>query len=261
MKKFLRTFTFVIFAIGAQAQTTATDFTANDCTGASHNLFSELNSGKVVLLAWVMPCAQCTAACQMAWNIASSYSLSNPGQVVFYIADDFGTTSCVTLNNWTTTYSLTETAKFTNSVISMSNYGSNGMPKLVVLAGASTHSVYYNQNSIAINQNAVQAAVSLALNDVVATKINENSAGSFALKLSPNPASTVLRLNCESKNSADLSVEIYNSLGQSIRSMSASTELGKNESSIDVSELSNGLYFIKASDGKSTDIIKIIITH
>jgi len=57
MKKQILTFTFLILnTFGLIAQTNATDFTANDCDGVSHHLFSELDNGKVVVIAWVMPC-------------------------------------------------------------------------------------------------------------------------------------------------------------------------------------------------------------
>ena len=36
------------------SQNNATDFTALDCDGVSHHLFSELDSGKVIVIAWVI---------------------------------------------------------------------------------------------------------------------------------------------------------------------------------------------------------------
>lgn len=45
----------ILFAIATFSQTTATDFTAEDCDGNVVSLFSELDEGKVVVIAWVMP--------------------------------------------------------------------------------------------------------------------------------------------------------------------------------------------------------------
>ena len=54
MKGTLLILTTILASFGAFSQT-ATDFTCNDCAGSSHNLFSELDGGKVVVLVWVMP--------------------------------------------------------------------------------------------------------------------------------------------------------------------------------------------------------------
>ncbi len=261
MKKLLLILSVTMLSIGVKAQTTATDFTANDCNSVSHNLFNELNSGKVVILAWVMPCGSCVSACQMAWNIANSYSVSNPGQVVFYIADDFGTTSCMTLNNWITTNTITPTALFTNSVISMSDYGASGMPKVVVLAGASTHSVYYNQNNASITSPAIQNAVTNALNDAGATGIKEVVSKNFGTKIQPNPVTNELNLLFNSKENSTMQIDIYNAIGQKVKSVEVTTSNGINETTINVESLSNGNYFAKISNGKNEDVIKFIINH
>ena len=59
MKKTLLTAISGLFTILGFAQTTATDFTANDCGGTSHTLFTELNAGNVIVITWVMPCSSC----------------------------------------------------------------------------------------------------------------------------------------------------------------------------------------------------------
>lgn len=56
MKKLLLAFSQLLLSgFMAFGQTTATDFTVNDCGGTSHNLFTELDAGKVIVLCWPMP--------------------------------------------------------------------------------------------------------------------------------------------------------------------------------------------------------------
>ena len=50
MKKFIFTIAAVCSLIASQAQT-APDFTATDCNGTSHNLYTELAAGTVIVLA------------------------------------------------------------------------------------------------------------------------------------------------------------------------------------------------------------------
>lgn len=45
----------ILFSVLTFSQTTATDFTVNDCNDVTTNLFTQLDEGKVVVIAWVMP--------------------------------------------------------------------------------------------------------------------------------------------------------------------------------------------------------------
>ena len=45
----------ILFAVAIFSQEYATDFTVEDCDGVTHNLFSILDEGKVVVMVWVMP--------------------------------------------------------------------------------------------------------------------------------------------------------------------------------------------------------------
>lgn len=50
----------VAFSTIIMAQEKATNFTCNDCSGVPHDLFNTLDSGKIVVMVWVMPCGACT---------------------------------------------------------------------------------------------------------------------------------------------------------------------------------------------------------
>lgn len=55
MKKSLLLCVSILFSVLLFSQTTATNFTVDDCNGVTHDLFTELDEGKVVIIAWVMP--------------------------------------------------------------------------------------------------------------------------------------------------------------------------------------------------------------
>src|SRR5688572_1006830 len=99
MKKLLFLLLIAISWLPVSAQV-ATNFTCNDCSGNLHNLFSELDAGKVIVLDWVMPCGGCTAPSQTAHNIVQGFQSTNPNQVLFYMVDDYANTSCSSLNGW-----------------------------------------------------------------------------------------------------------------------------------------------------------------
>ena len=157
-------------------QATATDFTQNDCNGLSHNLFSELNANKVVVIAWVMPCEFCVDGTMAAWNAAQSFAVSNPGKVLFYLVDDFGDNTCADLSNWTVTNNVAggSPISFNNigKPINMNDYGSGGMPKVVVVGGSS-HYVYFNENfSATDNEVAITSAIAQGLTGAAPTSLS-----------------------------------------------------------------------------------------
>jgi hypothetical protein len=82
--------------------------------------------------------------------------------------------------------------------------------------------------------------------------INENSFKNKII-LYPNPAKDKLNLKWNGLN--DISVTIYNSIGQELSTIL----LPKQNEIIDITGLQDGLYFLKIIDGNKTEINKIIV--
>ncbi len=257
MKKLLLITCTVLGSIYATAQTTAPNFNINDCASTNHDLYSELNSGKVVVIAFVMPCGSCIGPALSAYNEVLNYATSNPGRVVFYLSDDLGTTSCTTLTNWANTNGMTGIPVFSNTALKESDYGSGGMPKIVVVAG-STHEVIFTQNgglNVANFDNAIDQGL--------VAGIFESSKADFKLLLFPNPSTlnkTTISYNLTT--AADVTVEVYNTLGAKVKSLSLEKQAaGKHEEMIDFSALENGIYFCKLNAGESSQVLKFTVSH
>ena len=131
-----------MFVVTFSVAQTATDFTVDDCNGTSNNLYSELDAGNVIVLCWVMPCGPCATGAGYAQDAAQSFASSHPGIVKFYLVDDFANSDCSYLNGWAGSYQLYPESSFSNSIISMNDYGGPGMPKVVVIGP--DKQVYYN---------------------------------------------------------------------------------------------------------------------
>jgi hypothetical protein len=258
MRRILLFISAVLIVLSSVSQTPA-NFNCNDCSGNNHDLFAELNSGKVVVITWVMPCTNCTAKAVTAHNAVQSFSTSNPGQIVYYIADDYADTPCSSLQLWSDTSVALNIKTFSNASVSMSPYGTAGMPKTIVLGGTTTHSVYFNQNGGAANNlTGIQTAISQATMDILAG-IKENSMSNYQTKLSPNPAQNEISLSFELKQTEQISIEIYNLIGAKLKQIENSPIIGKNEIKINTESLSNGTYFLKINNGKTSDTVKFII--
>lgn len=255
MKKIIL-FALIAISLSGFSQT-ATNFNLNDCSGTNHNLFAELDAGKVVVIAWPMPCGSCIAPCVSAYTEVQNYTSTYPGRVLYYLVDDYGNTTCTTLTNWGNTNGITGVPVFSNAAISMSDYGTNGMPKIVVLGGP-THDVLFNQNNglnVTNFNNAIMAGLT--------TGISANVKGDFKLNLFPNPSSTnKTTVSYSLTQSSEVNFEIYNTLGAKVKSVSFEKQaLGKHEAILDFETLPNGVYFIKLNAGDSSQLLKFTINH
>jgi hypothetical protein len=260
MKKILLTGSLLLLSgIMAMAQTiTATDFTVNDCSGTSHHLYAELDAGKVIVVAFVMPCGMCSSPSLSAYNTVQSYATSNPGRVVFYLADDVGNTSCNSLNNWASNSGMGNATKFSSSSVNMGDYGNPGMPKIIVLGGPD-HTVYYNQND-GVNTTDLKAAIVQGINATAG--ITENAIVKSKTTIFPNPVTANALVSYSLTKSNDVNLDIYNLLGEKIKAITVEKQTtGKHDVEINVESFESGVYFIKLNTGEASETIRFTVAH
>lgn len=239
------------------SQNNATDFTALDCDGVSHHLFSELDSGKVIVIAWVMPCGPCGSIALDAYTASLAYANSNPGRVEFYLVDDFANTDCASLFAWADNFGMGNCTRFSTPSIDMGDYGQIGMPKIVVLGG-SGHYVYFNENSSSQNIN---YAIDLALTGAAVTTSINNKEEIISFHCYPNPANGVFKINYSFKNKIDWEIELYNSIGEKILGEQLIPESLHGECSINTRNLPNGAYLVRLTDGDIQSSQILIISN
>ena len=254
-------FTILMFLtyFGAWAQT-ATDFTANDCSGNSYNLFTELNSGKVIVLCWVMPCSSCAGPALTSNNVVQSYQSTNPNTVFLYMCDDYANSSCNTINSWANSIGVPQSAtslRFSNAAINMNHYGSTGMPKIVVVGGAN-HTVFYNTNNT-VNVTSLQNAINAALS---VTGIVELNSVVTAFTASPNPSGTTSEIKFNLADKSKVNIELFNLEGQLIKHVYAGIlSAGENKIQLDVDSFSSGMYLLKLSTENQSEYINLVVSH
>lgn len=234
---------FLLFSFFSRAQT-ATNFNTKDCQGRTHDLFAELDAGKVIVMAWVMPCLSCLSPSLTAYKIVESYQVNYPGRVLFYLADDDGGNTCSEISAWANKYKIYESAfsaRFSDQSIRMLDYGTEGMPKIVVLAGSS-HKVYFNAND-ELNATDLQNALNTAL---TATSILENNSDIEEVNLYPNPATDKLYINLKSSNIGQLKFSLTDITGRIISSeFTENIVPGDNLITTNLTSYNPGLYLLK----------------
>jgi hypothetical protein len=256
MKKIALAAILAASALASQAQTTATDWTATDCNSVSHNLFTDLNSGKIVVLVWVMPCGSCIAPAKAAYDQAQSFATSHPGKVVYYMVDDYGdggAGSCSTLSGWANTNSITPAniTTFNNAgnVIKMTDFGGNAMPRVAVIGGTD-HKIYFNAaNAAGNNPTAIQAAISSAL-----TALSVGNTSEVKFSVAPNPAAQTLSIQ---NDKAIGKVVVVSANGQV--AMEETYASGKVNPVLNIANLAAGMYVVKVTDTEGkTNVQKVV---
>ena len=236
---------------------TATNFNCNDCAGNNHDLFTELAAGKVIVMTWVMPCSACIGVASSVATTVQGYASSNPGQVKFYLIDDYANTSCSTLDTWANTNAISTDADFSNAAINMTDYGTAAMQKTVVLGGP--NNFIWDDELGAINVSQLQTAINSAIASV-GISVNGFSIG--AANVFPNPVhGNSLMLNYSVAENSNVSINIYNTVGTNVKNVSIENVIqGSHSSVVDVANFSSGVYFIKISAGASSQVVRFVIS-
>jgi len=256
MKKQLLTIILSAASLIGVAQT-AVNFNCNDCSAVNHDLFTELDAGKVIVICWIMPCGACTGPALTTYNVVQNYQSSNPNTVYMYLCDDYANTSCTSLNSWKNTNGLTNSTTFSNASISMMDYGSNGMPKIVVIGGSS-HTVFYNVNNT-VNSTNLQNAINAAL---LATGVNEPNSTVTSLNVFPNPSASAAEIQFNLVKSSDVAIELFNLEGQMLQNVfSGKLSAGENKVKLNLSTYPAGMYLIKFSEGDKSRFINVTVAR
>lgn len=227
----------------ASAQTTATDFTLPDCTGTNYHLFGELDAGKVVVAVFVMPCVGCISPAVGVQSIVEGYASTHPGKVEMFLIDDDGLTTCTELMSWRNSNGIHLMPTFSNPAVIQDQYGTPGMPKMVVLGGTD-HKIWGNQNNVLDvggMYNSIDAA--LGLTTAVATTNSDNS----GLRVFPNPAAGNTNVSFRSAEAGGVSVRLLDAHGRAVKTTFVEAVAGHNNIRLDLVGVAPGNYSVLVS--------------
>ncbi len=240
-----------------QAQvTTATNFEGLDCAGVSYNLFSELDAGKIIVISFVMPCIGCVVPSVETQDVVTSYASTFPGRVHMWLADDEGDNDCPLLTGWRNGNGLYIMPTFSDSDFVQHQYGTPGMPKIVVIGG-SDHKVYGIFNDM-VNTDTLRAAINAALG-IPPTKVANATSSQLNTTVFPNPAKGKLNINILAKTGGSGSVTIRDNKGRTIKNSYIKTNYGPNAISVDVDGLATGMYLVEIITNEGVSREKVVI--
>ena len=137
----------------------------------------------------------------------------------------------------------------------MADYGSTGMPKIVVLGGSS-HTVFYNVNN-AENATALQNAIDAALSS---TGINEQNNLFTEFNLYPNPSDKNAEIKLNLTKQSEIKIELFNLQGKRLQEIySGKMTAGENKIPVNTTKLSAGTYLIKVSAEGKNKFVNLVV--
>ena len=244
-----------------KAQTTAMQFNGTDCNGNSVDLFADLDAGNVVLLHFFMPnCTSCPPVAQKIQAMANHVNAMYPGKIKGYAFPFQNSTLCSYAQSWVSSNGLsTIYAPMVGGAAHVAHYGGFGMPTVVLLAGAN-HRVMFSTLNFSTSDTTLMRDSIMAF--LSTTAINElpNSVASF--NVFPNPASAMVSINLELKESASVLIDVTDITGKQIAIIADEKQSANVLSKkFDTALLPNGNYLVRLNvNGKATSQ-KLSVAH
>lgn len=244
MKKAVLAFALMFtFVISKAQQTTAMDFTMNDCNGNMHQLFTELDSGEVVILEFFMNCSSCIVAGQKITPMYNDLAAAFPGKVHFWAFAYNNTMTCTSAGNVINNNGI-NAVPFDSGAAQVAYYGGFGMPTIAVVAG-NQHSVLFSNVGFSTSDT---TAMGTAIRNFFLTGVGETNATVSHLATFPNPATENVQINYTLTKNSDVTVQVVNTLGQTVRENSlGEVTAGAQTTTLSVADLEPGVYFVRLS--------------
>ncbi len=246
LKKILFASTLLVAAY-SNSQTTAMDFTQDDCNGNPHHLFQDLEDGNVVILEFFMTnCGSCVVAGNKLESVKADLLASFPNKLKSYAFGFSNSYTSAQVLNWVNTNSFTS-YPMTTGAAQVAYYGGMGMPTVVVLGGT-------NHDVIAGPYQGLTGTDTTEIGNnsrtYLTTKANvEEIANNGMVKIYPNPADKNISVNFEYLGKKIDEFTISDLTGKVVFTKS---NFSSKELTLNISSFENGIYNINViSDSKN----------
>ena len=235
---------FVFVAIHARAQTPM-QISGPDCNGISHDMFSELDAGKAVVVFFFMDaCSSCPPVASAVQTMCNNVLASHPGLVTGYVMPYNNSTTCAATLNWVSSNSLPFYTPYDSGVVQVANYGGFGMPTVVLLGGKNSnrHVMFATLSFVASDTLTMRDSI---LNLLTPAAIHETADQQNGIRIYPNPVSDVLNVEMELSQAALLKIDLVDMFGRLVLSQAEQTSSGLIKKQWNTTALAAGRYMLR----------------
>jgi hypothetical protein len=245
----------------AQDPSVAYDFTMDDCNGKMHHLFSELDSGNVVIMEFFMlSCSPCIEAGHALDAMVAPLQKTYGKKVRLYQMGFTKSYTCTQIKDWVSTNGFANSVPFDSGDVQVAYYGGMGMPTIAIVAGKD-HQVLNINKAFEPKDTAV---MSKAIHDFFGGTlgISKTPTNNSSISLFPNPASKNLIVSMKAEKAGMLSLTLMNIQGQKMVNLyNENVNAGTFSKSISLPDLANGIYFIRGEMNHQNFTKKITILN
>lgn len=236
----LATASFAMLTFFGFSQTTAMNFSGQDCNGNNVNLFSDLDAGKAVMLIFYMPnCGSCPPAASQMQTMANNINATHPGLVKAYSFPYQNSTTCTYSSSWVVNNNLPLFAPMDSGAVQVAYYGGFGMPTVVLLGGDNHDVLFVTQD---YNTSDTTTMRDLILNNMTAG-LEQNTIQNVSIY--PNPVSNLLTVNFEALQGSEMLMQLTDLSGKVVMTFEKEKlNKGISEKQIDISGLPVGSYIL-----------------
>ncbi len=207
--------TAFFFAHNMKAQT-AQQISGPDCNGVTHDLFSELDAGKAVIVYFFMPnCNYCPPPADKIQTMANNIMQNYPGKITAYARPYNNVTTCQATASWVSTNNLNFYAPYDSGAVQVAYYGGFGMPTVVLLGGAD-HRVMFFTKTFTESDTLIMRDSILALFTAAPAGLESEvlPASLSSLEVYPNPAKNQCKIELNLLHDAHVCIDLLDPSGK-----------------------------------------------
>lgn len=250
---------FVIMISKAQ---TPLQINGLDCNGNSHDMFSELDAGKAVVVFFFMNnCSSCPPVAKKVQAMVNNVLVDYPDMVKGYVMPFNNTTTCTATANWVVNNSLSFYAPYDSGSVQVAHYGGFGMPTVVLLGGkTSNQRVLFSTLSFATSDTTIMRDSILAL--LATTAIQDIPAAVNSVNVFPNPSVDNVNIALDLNEQSSIAIDIIDITGKKVSHIFDDTKAtGLIQQPFNTTQLSNGLYMVQFTVNGKTVTRKFNVSH
>lgn len=243
----------------SNSQETAMQLSGNDCNGVPHDLFADLDAGKVVLLHFFMPnCASCPPPAKKIQTMANNIMKTYPGMIKGYAMPFQNSTTCEYTASWVSSNGLSLYAPFSKGATQVAYYGGFGMPT-VVLLGGKDHKILFTTLSFKTSDTTIMK--NMILEVLNTSSVNELPSTVSTFEVFPNPANDNISITIDLKQPTRVSIDITDLTGKQVFAIMEEEQTGLINQQFNISSLTDGNYIIRLRVNSESYTQKLSIVH
>ena len=263
MKKSIFLSVALMFVMTISKAQTPMQFSGVNCNGAPVDLFADLDAGKAVILHFFMPsCGSCPPPAQKIQAMANNINAMHPGMVKGYAFPFQNSTSCTYAASWVSSNNLgTLYQPMDSGAAQVAHYGGFGMPTIVLLGGSGANKrVMFSTLSFSTSDTtAMRDSIMALLNS--STGIADLPSAVNAFSVYPNPASDIISINLDLKETSNLIIDVTDITGKQVAIISNEKQSGVVTKQFSTAALPSGNYLVRLQVNGKTATQKLTVNH